>query len=287
MTIRFDALCRHYGMVATRNNRGRGHENGSIESAHGHLKRRIEQALLLRGNSDFESVMAYQEFIDAIVDQANRRNAKTIDEERKVLLPLPEGSATDYHEQRAVVSSSSTIIVRRVTYTVPSRLQGEVLNVRIYDHQLICYLGAQHTVTLPRLHLQKGKERGRQVDYRHVIQSLIKKPQAFRYSQLRDDLLPDHNYHVIWSSINKVMQPQEACQFIVGLLHLAATNNCEKALGEAVIVVLNKGQKPVLNSLKKQFCQKQDRPHIEIIHHPLETYNLLIPQYSQEVCHHA
>jgi len=78
------------------------------------------------------------------------RIAKTIDDERKVLLPLPNQRAIDYVERRVVVSNSSTI-VRRVTYTVPSRLQGECLNVKIYDDQLVCYLGSQHVVTLQRL----------------------------------------------------------------------------------------------------------------------------------------
>lgn len=210
MTVGYDALCRHYGMIATRNNRGKGHENGSVESSHGHLKRRIEQALLLRGNSDFESMQAYQAFIDAIVARANRRNAKAITVERATLLPLPKTRATDYSEQRAVVSSSSTIEVRRVIYTVPSRLQGEVLNVRIYDDRLVCYLGIYHVIMVPRLHLSKTTKRGRQVDYRHVIHSLAKNPQAFRYSQLRDDLLPDSNYHAIWQTVDGTMPPTEA-----------------------------------------------------------------------------
>ncbi|MEI8296233.1 MAG: IS21 family transposase, partial [Alphaproteobacteria bacterium] len=77
ITTRYDDLCRNYGMTPTRNNRGQGHENGSVESPHGHLKRRIEQALLLRGSNDFESVQSYQAFIDAVVAKANRRNAKT------------------------------------------------------------------------------------------------------------------------------------------------------------------------------------------------------------------
>jgi hypothetical protein len=186
MTMRYDALCRHYGMSTSRNNRGMGHENGSIESPHGHLKRRIEQALLLRGNNNFEGIADYQEFINNIVCQANRRNAKAIDSERKFLLPLPKRAAVDYSELRVVVSSSSTIVVRRVTYTVPSRLQGEALNTRIYDNRIVCYLGSVHVITLERLHCHKGK-RKRQVDYRQVIHSLVKKPQAFRYSQLRND----------------------------------------------------------------------------------------------------
>lgn len=288
MTIRYDALCRHYGMTATRNNRGQGHENGSVESPHGHLKRRIEQAILLRGSSEFESIQAYQTFIDVVVAKANRRNAKVIGIERKELHPLPKTRAIDYSEQRAVVSSSSTIEVRRVIYTVPSRLQGEVLNVRIYDDQLICYLGSQHITTLQRVHPKNGR-RGRQVDYRHVIHSLIKKPQAFRYSQLRDELLPDVNYRFIWQTIDKIMAPQEACKFIVGLLHLAATSNCEKVLGEKVIAALESGKHLSLAHLQKKFCKKPNHPQLElkIVHHPLELYNQLIPHSPQEVCQHA
>jgi hypothetical protein len=288
MTIRYNTLCRHYGMTATRNNRGKGHENGSVESPHGHLKRRIEQALLLRGNSEFESVAAYQAFIDVIVAKSNRRNAKAVSIERKVLQPLPKTSTIDYSEQRAVVSSSSTIEVRRVIYTVPSRLQGEVLNVRIYNDRLVCYLGSQHVVTLQRVH-PKDRRRGRQVDYRHVIHSLVKKPQAFRYSQLRDDLLPDATYRLIWQAIDKIMAPQEACKFIVGLLHLAATHNCEKILGEMVADTLESGKQISLAHLQKQFCKRPNHPQLEleIVHHPLEKYNQLIPQSYQEIRHHA
>ncbi len=288
MTRRYDALCRHYGMSASRNNRGKSHENGSIESPHGHIKRRIEQALLLRGNNNFESVADYQSFINDVVDQANRRNAKAIDIERKVLLPLPSKQAIDYVERRAIVSSSSTIEVRRVIYTVPSRLQGESLNVRIYDDRLVCYLGAQHVITLPRLRLSNNKKRGRQVDYRHVIHSLVKKPKAFRYSQLRDDLLPDANYRSIWCAIDKIMPPHEACKFMVGLLHLAATCNCEKALGERVITALNAGRKVNLYYFQKQFCKQSNDhyPDVQILQHPLEKYNQLIPDHTR-VTYHA
>lgn len=288
MTAHYEALCRHYGMTATRNNRGQGHENGSVESPHGHLKRRIEQALLLRGNSDFENVEAYQTFIDVIVTKSNRRNAKAISIERQALQPLPKTKGIDYGEHRAVVSSSSTIEVRRVIYTVPSRLQGEVLNVRIYDDRLVCYLGSQHVVTLKRIH-PKNRRRGRQVDYRHVIHSLVKKPQAFRYSQLRDDLLPDANYGFIWQAIDKIMAPQEACKFIVGLLHLAATCNCEKALGEMVVAALQSGKQLSLVHLQKQFCQRPNHPQLEleIVHHPLEKYNQLIPPSYQEIRQHV
>ncbi|MEI8295942.1 MAG: IS21 family transposase, partial [Alphaproteobacteria bacterium] len=227
-----------------------------------------------------------QAFIDAVVAKANRRNAKTIESERKFLQPLPKRRSIDYSEQRAVVSSSSTIAVRRVTYTVPSRLQGEVLNVRIYDDRLVCHLGSHYVVTLPRLQLPNNRKRGRQVDYRHVVHSLVKKPQAFRYSQLREDLLPDANYLFIWQSIDKTMAPQEACKFIVNLLYLAATYHCEKALGERVVATLKEGQTLSLAYFQKLFCKRPAHLEleVEIIHPSLEQYNQLIPQ---ERCYHV
>jgi hypothetical protein len=79
LTTRYDALCAHYGMQPTRNNRGVAHENGAIESPHGHLKSAIRDALLLRGSSEFVDLLAYRRFIDEIVARRNARNGKRID----------------------------------------------------------------------------------------------------------------------------------------------------------------------------------------------------------------
>src|SRR3546814_12486307 len=54
LTHRYDALCRHYRMEPNRNNRGVAHENGAIESAHGHLKAAVRDALLMRGSDAFD-----------------------------------------------------------------------------------------------------------------------------------------------------------------------------------------------------------------------------------------
>ena len=87
-TRSYDELCRHYGMLATRNNRGEAHENGSIEGPHGPLKRRLDQALRQRHSRDFVSLEAWREFVDAQVARQNRRHAARIDAERKVLKAL-------------------------------------------------------------------------------------------------------------------------------------------------------------------------------------------------------
>lgn len=277
ITSRYDALCKQYAMTATRNNRGVGHENGSIESPHGHLKRRIQQALLLRGSKDFMHVDAYQAFIDEVVQQHNRRNAKTIAEERRALQPLPLHRAADYTELNVVVSSSSTIDVRRVTYSVPSRLQGETLHVRLHDNRLACYLGHAHVIDLKRLYPQ-GNARARQINYRHVIHSLAKKPQAFRHSALRKELLPSLEYHRIWHALDSQLPPKEACKVMVGLLHLAAQEDCEQALAQCVLESLDDNKSIILSQLQRRFKKHMTPvPDIAVTQHPLAHYNAWIP----------
>ena len=96
------------------------------------------------------------------------------------------------------VTTSSTILIKRVVYTVPSRLIGESLRAHIYDNRLEIYRGSTLTVILPRIFVSDNNHRARQVDYRHVITSLERKQQAFRYSQLRDDLSPSKTYKAVW-----------------------------------------------------------------------------------------
>ena len=145
MTQRYQALCAHYGMTVSRNNRGLAHENGSIESPHGHLKRTIADALALRGSSDFDDLDAYRAFIAEVVGRAKR-----IDAERALLRDLPAMRAADYEETSVLVTSSSGFTLRRVFYTVPSRLIGHRLGMRLYDDRLELFLSGTRHLTLPR-----------------------------------------------------------------------------------------------------------------------------------------
>ena len=177
------------------------------------------------------------------------------------------------------MTSSSTIDVRRVTYTVPSRLQGETLRIHLYQDRLICYLGSTHIITLKRIHTT-GTIRGRHVDYRHVIKSLIRKPQAFRYSKLRNDLLPNEAYKQIWAYVDKNMPSRSSCKFIVGLLHLAAEKECEEDLANEVLAIIA-AEKPLnLNQLqtKHQHQRESALPLIDVSQHILAGYNNLITQ---------
>ena len=100
-------------MEPTRNNRGVAHENGSIESPHGHLKQAIEDALLLRGSRDFDTLDAYRRFVDEIVGRRNARNAKRLDLERPALQSLPARRTTDYEETIVTVTSTSGFILKQ------------------------------------------------------------------------------------------------------------------------------------------------------------------------------
>src|SRR5260370_29661079 len=119
LTRRYEALCAHYGMEPTRNNRGVAHENGSIESPHGHLKLAIDDALLLRGTRDFADLDAYRRFIDEIVGRRNARNGKPLDLERPALQSLPARRTTDYEATIVTVTSTSGFILKRRCYTRP------------------------------------------------------------------------------------------------------------------------------------------------------------------------
>lgn len=284
-TAQYESLSRHYGFKPTRNNPGVAHENGAIESPHGHLKQRIRQALLLRGSHDFENLQAYESFINGVVSKLNRQHKARFDEERSLLKPLPKHRTHDYSEINVSVTSSSTITVKRVLYTVPSRLMGSHLRVHLYDDKLVLFAGHEKVCELVRLYA-KGTLRNRHVDYRHVIHSLAKKPQAFRYSQLRDDLLPNADYQNIWHYVDQHLDSKIACKYIVSVLHLAASENCEAELGRFVCQGIDRRQLPSLDNCRQRFAHSPSHyPVTQTQQHNLKDYDACISISTQGVNH--
>lgn len=284
-TANYESLCRHYGFQPTRNTRGKSHENGAIESPHGHLKRKMRQALLLRGNNNFNDLEEYESFIHKIVAKINASHKTRIEEERPHLAPLPKHRTHDYSEVQVSVTSSSTISVKRVLYSVPSRLIGSHLKVRLYDHKLVLYAGHEVVAELTRIYAIASL-RSRKIDYRHVIGSLAKKPQAFRHSNIRDDLLPNADYRAIWQYVDKHFESKKACKYIVRLLQLAASEDCEGRLGRFACQCLAKQQLPSIDSCKKHFSSlPSDYAITETHQHSLKDYDLCINSTSQEVNH--
>lgn len=89
VTSRYDAFFAHYGMIASRSNRGEAHENGAVEAHNNHLKIALDQALALRGSRDFAELADWRRFVDELVARRNRRREAAIRTEVAALKPLP------------------------------------------------------------------------------------------------------------------------------------------------------------------------------------------------------
>jgi transcriptional regulator with XRE-family HTH domain len=185
-TERYLALMQHYDLRPSTNQPGEAHENGDVEQAHHRFKEAVDQALRLRGSRDFADRAAYTRFLHDLVRHRNLTRQVRWAEECAQLRPLPTRPLEPTQELRIAVSRFATIRVLRNLYSVPARLIGQTLLVRVRSETLELYLGASCLLTLPRLRGQ-GQHR---IDYHHIIDSLVRKPGAFALYRYRDELFP-------------------------------------------------------------------------------------------------
>ncbi len=150
-----------------------------------------------------------------------------------------------------------------MTYTVPSRLIGSTLLAHIYDDRLELFLGHEPALTLSRIRNQ-GNVRSRSVDYRHIIHSLAKKPNAFKCSQLRDDIIPQGDFTLLWQKLTKEYVSDD-------------NYDCEHALGRYVLSALESGKPVSIDQCREFFGEsKIDVPDITTQQHPIKSYDDLI-----------
>ena len=281
LTQRYQGLMRHYDMTPSRNNPGIAHENGSIESPHGHLKKALEDALLLRGSRDFDDLDAYRRFVDEIVGRRNAHNRKRIELERPRLGKLPKRRTADFEEKLVTVTSSGGFILRRVFYTAPSRLIGHRLRVHLYDDRLECFLGSTPMLTLPRGRQPSPDKGGHVVDYRHVIHALRRKPMALLNLVYRDQLFPRPAFARAFEALRTELDDKRACKITVELLALAHDRVCEAELALLIEDDLDEGRLPDLAALREHFGPSpQSVPIIEVELVALTSYDELAAVYA-------
>ncbi len=277
LTQRYEGLCAHYGMQPTRNNRGVAHENGAIEGVHGHLKRAISDAVLMRGSPDFDDLATYRSFVDEIVGRVNARNADRIDSERGVLAALPVRRTSDFEDVTVRVTSSGGFTLRKVFYTVPSRLIGHRLRVRLHDDRLDVFIGSTHLMELPRSRASATGRHAQVVDYRHVIHSLRRKPMALLNLVYRDQLFPREAYRLTFDRLLEQLCERQACRTMVDLLALAHERNCERELADLLTVGLDTGELPDMAALRTRFMPDCARlPTVTVELAPLAAYEALM-----------
>jgi len=276
LTVRYDALCAHYGMEPTRNNRGAAHENGSVESSHGHIKKAVNDALLLRGSRDFGDLALYRGFVDEIIGRHNARHAGRIHAERVTLQPLPERRACDYEDAIVIVTSSGGFSLKKVFYTVPSRLIGHHLRVKLFDDRLDLYVGGTPLMTLRRGRSDKAR-RGHVIDYHHVIGALRRKPMALMGLVYRDELFPRQAYKLTFERLIEQLPQRAACKITVELLALAHDRGCEADLAQVLKEDLAAGRLPDLAALRARFSPDPAALPDVVVHlTPLSAYEALL-----------
>lgn len=283
LTQRYDALCTHYRMEPTRNNRGVAHENGAIESPHGHLKHSIRDALLMRGTMDFDDLLAYRSFLDEIIGRKNARNSKRIDAERAVLQPLPETRTADYEQALVYVSTSGGFVLRKVFYTVPSRLIRHRLRARLYDDRVELFVGGTRVLNLVRGRPGRDGKHGHVVDYRHVIHALRRKPMALLNLVYRDQLWPRQAYRDMFDHLYERLSERSACKLMVELLSIAHERACEAQLARLLSEDLAADRLPDLTELRTRFApDPASLPEVCVQLTPLSLYEALNDSYIGE-----
>jgi hypothetical protein len=243
-TARYAALMAHYGMAPTTNNLGQAHENGDVEQAHFRFKEAVDQALRVRGSREFADRDAYRHFLHDLVRQRNLTRQHRFAEERQALRPLPRAPLDLYREVRVPVSRGSTIQVLRNTYSLPSRLIGTRVTVRVRAETLEVYRGTLLLETMPRL---LGEHQHR-IDYRHISASLVRKPGAFAQYRYRDDLFPTLTFRRAYDALVQAV-PHRADRDYVRLLHLAAGTS-EAAVDAILAEMLAQHQTPLFDLVR-------------------------------------
>lgn len=243
------ALMRHFGMRPRTTAVGAKEQNGDVEAGNGALKRRLEQALLVRGSRDFESVDAWQDFIDGVLRKANAHRGRRVAEDLAAMRELCVAKLPEYVEEDVRVSEWSTVRVKHCAYSVPSRLIGEWVRVRIFEDKIEVRYAEELQLACERL---LGRNRHR-IDYRHVIWSLVRKPGGFARYVYREEMFPQLVFRKAYDAIQEVQAGTRGDLEYLRILHLAAST-MEADVAAALSLLLGAGNPITAEAVKALFA---------------------------------
>lgn len=232
---RYQALLDHYEIEGFKTQASSPNENGDVEQAHHRFKRAVDQALMLRNCRDFSSINDYRAFLKEIVIKRNTARSERFKEELEYLKELPPERIQDATTAQKRVGRGSTVRIKEITYSVPSRLIGELIEIRLLGSTLEIWFQGQKVEEYPRL----GGAHKARIDYRHIIDWLIRKPGAFENYRYKDELYPTSTFRAVYDAL-KESNPQRCIKDYLGILK-AASHNGEERVGHILKDLLVKG----------------------------------------------
>ena len=267
------ALVRHFGMTPRTTEVGAKEQNGDVEASHRALKARLGQALLLRGQRDFEGQEDWEALVHGVLRKANDGRGTRVQEEMTAMRPLSAARLPEFSEESVRVSTGSTIRVRHCSYSVPSRLIGEVVQVRVYEERIEVRFGGEVQLACERA---RGGKRHR-VDYRHVIWSLVRKPGAFARYVYREEMFPSLAFRRAYDAVRGERDGLRADLEYLRILHLAAST-LESDVEVALELLLAEGRLVSADAVKAITSRdtRCDVPAMEPPQVDLAAYDVLL-----------
>ncbi len=265
----------HFGMQPHTIAVGKSNENGCVESGNGHLKRRMEQHLLLRGSRDFGSRGEYEQFLAGVMDAANGLRRDRLRAELDVMPELNASALAEWDEERAAVRKWSVVSIAHNVYSVPSRLIGKKVSARIYEDKVRIYFGDELQLEAPRLRGRGGVH----LDYRHVIHSLVRKPGAFQDYRYKAEMFPTLNFRRTYDRLHEICVPRTADMEYLRILKMAA-DTTEEAVDGVLEQLLTKDVAPRWTTVEDFVCADRNDEVYELEIEPvrLEEYDNLLTE---------
>jgi hypothetical protein len=283
-TQRYRALVDHYGLLGHKTQPESPNENGDVEQRHHRLKRALAQSLMLRGSGDFSTRQEYAVFLRKLFAQLNAGRADRFKEEVRVLRRLPARRLDSCKRLWVRVGPSSTIRANHNVYSVDSRLIGEKIEVRLYAERLEVWYAQQCIETMPRLR-GEGKHR---IQYRHIIDWLVRKPGAFDNYRYREELFPTHRFRMAYDWL-RGRHPSRAAKEYLEILHLAAREN-EAAVDDALRRLIDKELPIRIEAVERIVCSEGQIPsptQMVIAEVNLAAYDALLSRKEVLPCYQA
>ena len=268
-------LLEYYGVQGHRINVRKPHENGDVESSHGHFKDALDQALRLRGSRDFASIEDYVAFLGELARRRNTDRGQRFAEESAALNPLPPQRRPTCTSVSVTVKSDSVIRVKRNVYSVSSKYIGLKLEVRIHqDHLELWY----QNDCLERMPRQFGRDK-EAIDFRHVIDSLVRKPGAFINYKYVNHMYPTTRFRMAYDQLLKTTTEASAVKQYLKLLYAAKHEGLD-FVDDVLRWFLTNGQKIRADEVLKHVTAKQQFPaatDVNVTTVDLSLFDSLLP----------